>query len=118
MLEYNLYYYRGLVKSVYDGDTITVSLDLGMNISRDKIKLRLFGINAPELRGSTLIEARGSRDFLRGLILNKEVLIQTIKDKKGKYGRYLANVWIIEDKAWININDKMVSEGYAVSKDY
>ncbi len=50
-------------------------------------------------------------DFLRSKIDGKELIIKTVKDKKGKYGRYLADIWI-------NINDLMVAEGFAVYKDY
>ena len=114
----SLYYYNASVTKVYDGDTITVTIDLGMNFYRKGIKLRLYGINAPELRGSSLKDARLSRDFLRSKVLGKKVLIQTIKDKKGKYGRYLAKIWIQENKEWSDINSIMVKEGYAVYKDY
>ena len=114
----NLYYYKGTATSVYDGDTITVTLDLGMRIKRERIKIRLFGIDAPELRGESLLRGRESRDFLRSKILNKEVIIQTIRDKKGKYGRYLGKVWINEEGDWNNINDILVQEGYAVTKEY
>ena len=114
----NLYFYKGNVTAVYDGDTITVTVDLGMRIKREGIKIRLYGINAPELRGETLIKARESRDFLRSKVLDKEVLIQTIKDKKGKYGRYLGKIWIYEDPSWVDINEIMVAEGYASERTY
>jgi micrococcal nuclease len=56
---------------------------------------------------------------LRNLILDKEILIQTIKDKKGKYGRYLGDIWQInEDNSLSNINDLMVSSGFAEYKEY
>jgi len=37
-------------------------------------------------------KARGAavRDFLRELIGGQEVIIKSIKDQRGKYGRYLA----------------------------
>ena len=114
----NLYFYKGNVTAVYDGDTITVTIDLGMMIKREGIKIRLYGINAPELRGDTLAKARESRDFLRSKVLDKEVLIQTIKDKKGKYGRYLGKIWIYEESSWVDINEMMVAEGYALERIY
>tara|TARA_A200000159_G_C7331601_1_gene343207 strand:- start:1080 stop:1433 length:354 start_codon:yes stop_codon:yes gene_type:complete len=114
----SLYHYRATVTKVYDGDTITVSVDLGMNFYRKKIKLRLHEINAPELRGDSLAEGRKSRDYLRSLILNKDVIIQTLKDKKGKYGRYLAKVWVELDEKWVCVNSIMVNDGYAIHKKY
>lgn len=86
-----LYTYRGSVVDVYDGDTITVMVDLGFHTYRLE-KLRIADIDAPEVRGLERPEGLESRDYLRDLILGKEVDIQTIKDKKGKYGRYIAVV--------------------------
>jgi micrococcal nuclease len=46
-------------------------------------------------------------------------LIETLKDKKGKYGRYLAEIWLEEKPGkFININDLIVKEGFAVYKKY
>ena len=115
----SLYHYRALVTDVYDGDTCTVDIDLGMNIWVRGEKLRLYRINAPELRGAERPEGLKSRDFLREQIDGKKIVIQTIKDKKGKYGRYLAEIWIVgEDETAININDLLVEKGFAIYKDY
>lgn len=114
----SLYHYKALITSVYDGDTVTATLDLGLFIKKEKVKIRLSGINAPELRGETLEQGRKSRDFLRSLILNKEVIIQTIKDGKGKYGRYIAKVWLELDENFICINDHIVENDLAIYKKY
>jgi micrococcal nuclease len=59
-----------------------------------------------------------SRDFLRGQIAGKKIIIQTINDQKGKFGRYLAEIWLPVDAGDpININDLLVSEGFAIYKD-
>ena len=49
----NLYQYKAFVTKVYDGDTITVEIDLGFKTSVKGEKIRLSRINAPELRGSS-----------------------------------------------------------------
>jgi micrococcal nuclease len=118
-MKHSLYTYKAKVISVYDGDTCTVDIDLGLNTWVRGEKLRLHRINAPEMRGAEKVEGKKSRDFLRGKILDKEITLQSIKDKKGKYGRYLAEIWIEdENENEININDFIVSEGFAVYKDY
>jgi len=115
----SLYYYRAMVRSVYDGDTCTVDVDLGFAVWVKGEKIRLHRINAPELRGQTREEGKRSRDFLRGKIDGREVIIRTIKDKKGKYGRYLGEILLADDAGgFVNINDLMVSEGFAEYKDY
>jgi len=113
-----LYHYRALVTAAYDGDTITVDIDLGLKTVVKGEKLRLYRINAPEMRGPEKIAGKVSRDYLRGRILGKEVLIETIKDKRGKYGRYLGEIWLPEGDGYTNINDELVAQGFAEYKDY
>ncbi|MDF7801861.1 thermonuclease family protein [Pontiellaceae bacterium B1224] len=113
-----LYHYRALVTDAYDGDTITVEIDLGLKTAVKGEKLRLHRINAPEMRGDEKVAGKASRDWLRGRILDKEIIIESIKDKKGKYGRYLAEIWLEENGEYININDELVAKGFAEYKEY
>ena len=118
-MEEGLYHYRAVVRKVYDGDTITVDIDLGLGSWIHGENLRLYRINAPEVRGTERQAGLRSRDFLRSQIMGKEVIIQTVKDKKGKYGRYLADIWLKDYSGnWVNINDLLVQQGYAVYKEY
>ena len=115
----NLYQYRGVVAKVYDGDTITVEIDLGFKTSVKGEKIRLSRINAPEVRGDTKAEGLKSRDYLRLLILNKEIILETMKDKKGKYGRYLGEIYVKDNNDnWLNINNHLVDKGFAEYKEY
>jgi len=112
-METNLYYYKAYVTGVYDGDTITCDLSLGLYMWKKDQKIRLYGINTPEIRGGTdESKAKGieARDFLRRRILNKMVIIQTHKDKSGKYGRLLGIVW----KGSVNMNQRLIEKGHAV----
>ena len=93
-MEPNLYNYKAVVQSVYDGDTCTVDIDLGLSTWVRSEKLRFYRINAPELRGAEREAGLRARDFLRSQIEGKEVFIQTIKDRKEKFGRYLAELWL------------------------
>ena len=118
-MEHTLYHYKAVVTSVYDGDTCTVDIDLGLHTWIRGEKLRLHRINAPELRDKERPKGILSRDFLKSKIEGEKITIETIKDKKGKYGRYLAEIWIEDKKAkFININDLMVSEGFARYQKY
>ena len=113
-----LYHYTAHVLSVYDGDTCRVDIDLGLGIWIRNEKLRLARINAPEVTGDTKALGLTSRDALRALIDGKEIIIETIKDKRGKYGRYLAEIWLPQNDGFININDELVTQGQAVYKAY
>lgn len=84
-------------------------------------KLRLYGIDTPELRGSESEKqaGRAARDYLRSLIDGKDVIIKTYRDRRGKYGRYLAEIFIQdEENKWININQNLVAEGFAEERFY
>jgi micrococcal nuclease len=118
-MEHTLYHYKAIVTSVYDGDTCTVDIDLGLSAWIRGERLRLNRINAPELTGKGKPEGLKSRDFLKDKIQGKEITIETINDRREKYGRYLAEVWLEEKKGrFVNINDLMVSEGFAKYQKY
>ena len=107
------YCYKAKVLKVYDGDTITVALDLGFGISM-KTRVRLAGIDAPEIRGGEREEGLKTRDYLRALILHQNVIIETRKDKKGKYGRYIGVVYHQD----INVNELLVEKKLAEERNY
>jgi micrococcal nuclease len=114
-----LYYYKAKIISVYDGDTCRADIDLGLGLWMHNEKLRLLRIDAPELRGKNREAGLAARDFLRALVLDKEVFIQTKKDRRGKYGRYLAELWLETDPdVWVNINDRLVETAHAIYKTY
>ena len=109
------YVYRAHVIRVYDGDTVTANLDLGMSITR-KCSCRLAGVDTPEIRTKVAGEkeaAYAARDRVRDLILDKWVTLQSI-EKPDKYGRLLVQIWTDDD---VNINNLLIEEGHAIAYD-
>lgn len=106
-----MYTYKAHVTSVYDGDTITVDIDLGFSTFLKNQKIRMYGINAPEIRGADHDNGVSSRDALRSRILDKDIILNTIKDEKEKYGRWLGKIEVDGE----NINNWMVVNHYAVA---
>lgn len=118
-MESYLYHYKCKVLDVYDGDTLRVEINLGFGLkwkgSDGKgVVIRMMGINAPEMRGEDKEKGVISRDKLREKILDKVITLKTIKDSSEKYGRYLGIV-LLEDT---NVNEWMVSEGFAQKAEY
>ena len=103
-----MYNYKAKIIDVYDGDTVTAVVDLGFLHSQE-MKLRLYGIDTPEMRGPEKVEGKKVRDIVREMILDKEVEIHSFKDKQGKYGRYLANI-IVDG---LDLNQWLVDNGHA-----
>ena len=80
-------------------------------------KLRLLGVDTPELRGSTRVAGRAARDFVREMLPgNGEVLLKTHKGrKKGKWGRWLCELWIEKGpQQLVCVNDELLRAGHAV----
>jgi len=108
------YTYNAKVIKVYDGDTFTVNIDLGFYLVWNEQVIRLARVNTPEVRGAEREEGLKVRDIVRDLILDKEVTIKTIKDKKGKYGRYLAEIEFEDDNGnLINLSNYLLENGLA-----
>jgi micrococcal nuclease len=107
--------YDAHVMNVVDGDTFDVTIDLGMNVFH-KTRIRLNGFDAPEIYGVK----KDSDEYALGVLakqfaitqlLGKNVVIRTFKDRREKFGRYLADVYIrLEDGTFINFVDKLTKE--------
>ena len=114
LTEDHLYHYRATITSVYDGDTLTCDIDLGFGVIFRKQKLRLARVNTPELRGGTeetKLAGLAARDRVRELVLGQTVILRTTKDRKGKYGRWLAEITSPENG---DLADLLLEEGLAV----
>jgi micrococcal nuclease len=111
-----LYWYRGSVVKIIDGDTLDIDIDLGFDIWHS-IRVRLNGLNAPETRTSSVEEKEAglrSKEFVKTWLDNRgyKVLLHTIKDGTEKYGRILAEVY--DSTGYDNLNNDLIKEGFAV----
>ena len=89
--------YQATVVAVHDGDTITVR-------STETVKIRLYGVDAPELKQP---HGQASKQALSGLVYGKT--IEVIPKNKDRYGRTVAQI-----KAdGVDVNNKMVALGAA-----
>ncbi len=98
----------GIVTELKDGDSFVVS---GVG------EVRLADIDAPEYfeEGST-----ASKNYLTSLISGKRVYLDISSMKaKDNYGRYICVAYLrVESNKYLNINEKLVREGYAEYDDY
>lgn len=111
MADNRLYKYKGEVVKVVDGDTIDVMVDLGFNIFI-KERFRLARIDAWEVRGEERVKGLEAKAFVKDLLDGKEVFIDS--QGTGKYGRWIAEVFVLDDKgAMMNVNDELMEKGHA-----
>lgn len=115
LLEKNLKYcYDAKVVSIYDGDTITVEIDLGFNVIT-KQKIRFYGVNTFEIRGEEREKGLLAKQFVVDRIKDKKIKLYTIKDKTGKYGRYLGIIYYNDmDNKEVNLNLELIENNHGV----
>ena len=125
------YYYKARVLHNYDGDTIRMDVMLSPKIDHGfgiideprwmtNRSFRLAYIDTPELgyRAKTeeeKVKAQQAKEFTtKWLQENADdqmlVNLETIKDHKGKYGRYLAIIW--DAKQFTTLNEELVLAGF------
>lgn len=95
---------RSLVTRIVDGDTLHVS-DLDERV-------RLIGIDTPEVDGYAECYGNEATDHLAGLVQpGTEVEIRFDVETFDRYGRYLGYVYRLSDD--LLVNERMLSDGYA-----
>lgn len=108
------YIYSAKIISVYDGDTFKAEVDLGFR-SSIIIDIRLFGVDAPEIKGEERDQGLIVKEFVENLILNKDVIIKTYKDPKDSFKRWLAEVQYDFGEEYPNdLSSLLLIKGFAV----
>lgn len=96
----------------YDGDTVTFNISNYPAIVGDRIDIRIFGIDTPEMHGKCLQEkamAIAARDFV-GEKLRNAKSITLVNIKRDKYFRILAEIWIDNQ----SLARMIINNGFAV----
>jgi len=113
-----MYEYRCTVVKIIDGDTVDVDIDLGFGVWMKKQRIRMYGIDTPESRTRDLVEKKyglAAKEFLTGMLDDKAgITLKTHKDKEGKFGRILGELWRNTDFADQSINEYMIEKHHAV----
>lgn len=101
----NTEWYQVVEDSIYDGDTLRVERD------GQELKIRMCGIDSPELKQAGGIEAR---EHLRSLVAQGDGAIGVVPIEKDRYGRTVSDLFVIRpDGSEIHLNSQMVADGYA-----
>ena len=107
------YKYKVKLVKIVDADTIDVDVDLGFGTFRRE-RLRFARIDAWELRGEERAKGQLAKAALTRHIENAKLHIVTYKDKTGKYGRFIADVYAGD----VCMNDWLVEQGHAEYVEY
>ena len=103
--------YPAVVFDVHDGDTVTLVIDLGWDLTL-KGRCRVYGINAPELSTK---EGQAARDYARVLLPLGEV-VRVLSHDWDKYGgRFDGDLTLPDGRDFATL---MVESGHAIRKNY
>lgn len=111
--EFPLFRYRGTATRIIDGDTLKISVDLGLYVSRE-ITVRIADINVPEVRGETASAGWAAAHALRQLVEGRPLYLETRKDTRS-FDRWIATLWIVADPdgELTDVGAWLVAQGYA-----
>jgi len=117
------YTYQAKLIRILDADTMEVDIDLGFGVVLAKRKLRLDGLDSPEIKTPEGVIAKDATEnwLKENTTIKKQLTIsttyvtfQSISDKPDKYGRILAKVI---GKDGTTLNEYLVETGMAKSYD-
>ena len=112
-----MYTYSAKLIRVIDGDTVDLEIDLGFDISIRQ-RLKLYGVDTPDSRSVNSDTKQKGLEAKQRLteLLPRQFKINTILNKRGKYGRVLGTIFVNDKETGeeINVNELMVKEGHAV----
>jgi len=97
------------VNKVIDGDTLDCSISLGFNLNL-RTKVRLLNVDTPEtFRPKTERERKAGiecKKLLKSLVEKYADRLYITTKKKGKYGRWLGEIWYLDENGnLVSIND-------------
>ena len=98
-----------LVTGAYDGDTLSVEVDIWPNLVWTG-SVRILGVDTPEIRGRCEQEkalAIAARDYVRVLLVDQTVRLTQVEDDKYG-GRVLAQVFFWENETWVDLADRLI----------
>jgi micrococcal nuclease len=93
---------------VIDGDTFVANIKGVHPIIGKNVRIRIAGINAPELSGNRKHLAYASKDYLEGL-LKSSMTAELRNIRRGKYFRIVADVYCNNR----NVGDALIKKGFA-----
>lgn len=112
------YYYKAYVTRVPSGASCLVDIDLGLNVCTRGQEIELHNIKAVHNQKDDPQAAKDARDFLSSLILDREILLHTVKDRRAKGGRFFGEITVVTEAGEIvDVASGLVNAGHANYRD-
>jgi endonuclease YncB( thermonuclease family) len=108
----DLFTYRALDYRVIDGDTLALDIELPRSEMVEKMRLR--GIDCPEMNTA---EGRAAKRYVERLLVDAEE-ITVVTSKVDKYDRYLADIYLrLRSGEEVYLNNALLENGHAERMD-
>jgi endonuclease YncB( thermonuclease family) len=106
--------YAATIANIVDGDTLDADIDLGFRITVRQ-RVRLHGIDAPELHGATAAAGKAAREYLKTILAQRQTWTFRSMKPRDKYGRWLAIIYHYDEETneTTNVNRKMIEANHA-----
>lgn len=111
-----IFQYAARVHRWVDGDSVILDIDCGFSVYLAKQSVRLMGIDTSETRGGTP-ELKWLGNLAKQYVndvcpVGSDVIIKTALDKKGKFGRILADIY--KGAGMVSLNEELKQKRLAV----
>lgn len=108
-----MYTYHAEVLDWVDGDTLVVEIDLGFYVKRTE-RIRLMRLDTPEINDATPYQVRKAKHARmvakKFCPVGSTVKLETFKNKRDMYARYLAEVYFENQ----NVSDYLLKKNVGV----
>lgn len=114
----NRYYYKAYVTRVPSGLSCLVDIDLGLNVWTRGQEIELHNIEVDNKLSDNPQAAKAARDHLTSLILDREIMLHTVKDRRTKGGHYLGEITVVTEAGEVvDVAKSLVDAGHARYRD-
>jgi micrococcal nuclease len=112
-----MYEYEATIYNVVDGDTLDLTLDLGFGVQFSH-RFRLLDVDCPEINRGPLDQRElglRAKKYVEDLVeLNNKLCLVRTHKRKGKFGRYLANIYFEHNDYDLSLSALLIKEGHGV----
>jgi len=104
------------LERVIDGDTIVCTVHIWQQMHLPGVRVRLLGIDAPELKSPTWLQGEKSKQQLSDLLDGQPLHLHCPRPITDDFGRVLGEVWIYSDTAApFDVQLSLLRSGHAVA---
>ena len=103
-----LYFYEVDGYTVTDGDTLKCYVSIGFDTYVKK-SFRLVKVDTPEIRGPERPQGLEVKEYVINLLEGKKLYL--ISKKKGVYGRWVADVFYVENEQFFSLSEHLLENG-------